>query len=76
MCDADAGMVPSYWVQGRELPMPDFYTRHQCRDFYALKDWTLEHRIIGDDVSDGNGFEAFPREKDWTREDYAASHQY
>ncbi|KAL3420219.1 hypothetical protein PVAG01_08718 [Phlyctema vagabunda] len=71
MCTADAGILTSYWVVGRDLPMPDFYSRHQCRDFNALKSWTMENRVVGELEAESNF-----KEKVWDRKEYAASHQY
>lgn len=45
MCNADTTMITWYWVQGRADPYPNFNTRHRCRNFEKLMDWSVEHAV-------------------------------
>ncbi|KAI9814389.1 MAG: hypothetical protein M1827_003245 [Pycnora praestabilis] len=45
MCNADAGIVTAHWIEQRNRPWPDFNTKHVCRDFEGLLDWTREHQL-------------------------------
>lgn len=45
MCNADVTMITWDWVQGYKIPYPNFNTRHQCRDFEKVLDWTVEHAV-------------------------------
>lgn len=45
MCTADTGLTTYVWVEGYQLPYPDFSTNHQCRDFERIKDWVLENDL-------------------------------
>ncbi|KAE9401368.1 hypothetical protein BT96DRAFT_773808, partial [Gymnopus androsaceus JB14] len=43
MCIADVGVITYEWVDGWELPYPDFNTVHQCRNFEKVLDWAYSH---------------------------------
>jgi hypothetical protein len=45
MCNADVTMITWYWVQGHRVPYPNFNTRHRCRNFEKIIDWSVEHAI-------------------------------
>jgi hypothetical protein len=45
MCDSDVGMMPLYWVRNDRIPWPKFSTKHQCRDFDAVLDWTDNNQV-------------------------------
>ncbi|KAG1768902.1 hypothetical protein EV702DRAFT_979146, partial [Suillus placidus] len=45
MCNADVTMITWYWVQGHTVPYPNFNTRHRCRNFEKIIDWSVEHAI-------------------------------
>ncbi|KAG1768891.1 hypothetical protein EV702DRAFT_979147, partial [Suillus placidus] len=45
MCNADVTMITWYWVQGHAVPYPNFNTRHRCRNFEKIIDWSVEHAI-------------------------------
>ena len=45
ICNADAGMIPNYWVEGRRIPMPDFYAVYRCRNFESLQQWFSAHEV-------------------------------
>ncbi|KAG2068293.1 hypothetical protein BDR04DRAFT_1232907 [Suillus decipiens] len=45
MCHADVTMITWYWVEGHTVPYPNFNTRHRCRNFEKIVDWSLEHVI-------------------------------
>lgn len=63
-CNADVGVIPYAWVEGRDRPYPNFNTRHQCRNADSVVDWavasvmpvevqrqiTLENRRPGEEV--------------------------
>ncbi|KAG2127963.1 hypothetical protein DEU56DRAFT_742122, partial [Suillus clintonianus] len=46
MCRGDVSMVTYDWVEGDELPSPNFDVPHQCRNFEKILDWVDEHRVI------------------------------
>lgn len=54
MCTADVGPVPFYDDPNYDMPMPDFSTRHQCRNFTKILDWgyTNERAVGWDEVGD------------------------
>ncbi|KAG2353077.1 hypothetical protein BDR07DRAFT_1434846 [Suillus spraguei] len=33
MCNADVTLLTWDWVQGHNIPYPNFNTRHQCRNY-------------------------------------------
>ncbi|KAN0108703.1 protein of unknown function (DUF3328) domain containing protein [Hyaloscypha variabilis] len=45
MCNADTGLYTYNWIEGRPSPMLDFNVQHKCKDFEAIKKWTMEHSI-------------------------------
>jgi hypothetical protein len=45
MCNADTGLYTYNWIEGRPSTMPDFNVQHKCKDFEAIKKWTMEHSI-------------------------------
>ncbi|KAF2025185.1 hypothetical protein EK21DRAFT_104136 [Setomelanomma holmii] len=46
-CTGSVDMVTFNWVEGHRMPQPDFNNRKVCRDFDALRDWTVESGIDG-----------------------------
>ncbi|PPQ65051.1 hypothetical protein CVT26_015747 [Gymnopilus dilepis] len=45
MCASDVGVISYDWISGWEVPFPDFNTYHRCRNFDAILDWAMEHRV-------------------------------
>ncbi|KAG1852833.1 hypothetical protein DFJ58DRAFT_399084 [Suillus subalutaceus] len=45
MCNADVTMITWYWVQGHAVSYPNFNTRHRCRNYEKIMDWSVEHAI-------------------------------
>ncbi|KAG1787747.1 uncharacterized protein HD556DRAFT_936759 [Suillus plorans] len=45
MCRADTTMLTWHWVQGYDSPHAKFSTRHRCRNFEKIMDWSTEHAI-------------------------------
>ncbi|TGO64394.1 hypothetical protein BCON_0007g00440 [Botryotinia convoluta] len=43
MCHADVTIVTAHWIEQRSRPWPDFNTKHVCRDFEKVLDWTNRH---------------------------------
>lgn len=39
MCNADTGLMFSYWIDGHEQKHVDFNTEHVCRDFEHLLEY-------------------------------------
>lgn len=56
MCTGDIGPVPFYDDPAFVMPMPDFSTRHQCRNFDKILDWgyTNDRAVDWDQVGDLN----------------------
>lgn len=46
-CSASVDMVTFNWVQGHRMPQPDFSNRKTCRDFEAVRKWTLDNGFEG-----------------------------
>lgn len=45
MCSSDVAIITYDWVEGHEVPYPDFNTKHQCRDFEKVLRWGKEHVV-------------------------------
>lgn len=45
MCAADVGVITYDWLEGWDIPFPDFNTWHQCRNFDKILEWSIEHRV-------------------------------
>ncbi|KAK3393677.1 hypothetical protein B0H63DRAFT_531545 [Podospora didyma] len=46
MCVVDVGMLGQIWYDQRDPKVfPDFNTKHQCRDFEAVRRWAEEHQM-------------------------------
>jgi hypothetical protein len=45
MCNADVTMITWDWVQGLKTPYPNFNTRHQCRNYKKILDWSVKHAV-------------------------------
>ncbi|KAJ7104124.1 hypothetical protein B0H15DRAFT_766556, partial [Mycena belliarum] len=45
MCIADTGVITYEWVDGWELPYPDFNTAHQCRNYEKVLDWAYSEAV-------------------------------
>ncbi|KAG2365815.1 hypothetical protein BDR07DRAFT_1328799 [Suillus spraguei] len=45
MCRADVTMITWYWVEGHTVPYPNFNTRHRCRNFEKIIDWSVKHAV-------------------------------
>lgn len=43
MCSADTTLITFHWAEGIQVPVPDFYTWHQCRDPEAILQWAVEN---------------------------------
>jgi len=45
MCTVDIGVLGQVWWNRNEpLALPDFNTRHKCRNFDAVRQWAFEHQ--------------------------------
>jgi hypothetical protein len=45
MCTADVTMITWDWVQGLKTPYPNLNTRHQCRNYEKILDWSVKHAV-------------------------------
>jgi len=45
MCTGDVGLITFDWVEGRDIPYPDFNTVHKCRDFDSLLEWNHDNVV-------------------------------
>ncbi|KAF9229000.1 hypothetical protein BS17DRAFT_217046 [Gyrodon lividus] len=45
MCAADVGIIPYQWVVGFDHPVPDFRTKHQCRNHEKVIEWGYAHEV-------------------------------
>jgi hypothetical protein len=46
MCTADSGLVTFRWVDGEEIPEPDFNTPHMCASYDKLLEWNKANEAI------------------------------
>jgi len=45
MCNSDVGVITNEWVDGWDLPYPDFNTVHKCRNYEKVLDWAYKHAM-------------------------------
>ncbi|KAG2063641.1 hypothetical protein BDR04DRAFT_1062618 [Suillus decipiens] len=45
MCNADVTLITWDWVEGHDIPYPNFNTLHQCRDYEKILDWSTKHAM-------------------------------
>ncbi|KAG1813504.1 uncharacterized protein BJ212DRAFT_1365333 [Suillus subaureus] len=45
MCNADVTMITWDWVEGHDIPYPNFNNRHQCRNYEKILDWADKHAV-------------------------------
>ncbi|KAJ6597467.1 hypothetical protein DFH09DRAFT_972116 [Mycena vulgaris] len=45
MCIADTGVITYEWVDGWDLPYPDFNTAHQCRNYDKVLEWAYSQSV-------------------------------
>ncbi|KAG2063638.1 hypothetical protein BDR04DRAFT_1111304, partial [Suillus decipiens] len=45
MCSADVTLLTWDWVEGHDIPYPNFNTLHQCRDYEKILDWSAKHAV-------------------------------
>ncbi|OAQ64300.2 hypothetical protein VFPPC_05587 [Pochonia chlamydosporia 170] len=43
ICNADTGLVFTYWMDNHDEPKPDFNSLRVCRDFTQARDWVQEN---------------------------------
>ncbi|CAF9940387.1 MAG: hypothetical protein HETSPECPRED_002399 [Heterodermia speciosa] len=46
-CDADVGVITHSWVAARETPWPNFNTKHKCRNWDGVVEWSRVHQAPG-----------------------------
>lgn len=46
MCNADTGLMFSYWIEGHDRKHVDFNTEHVCRDFEQLLDYQKQNGYL------------------------------
>lgn len=48
MCSSDVGLVGLSWfnISGEAMPLPKFDTKHQCRNFEAIREWARTEQVI------------------------------
>lgn len=42
MCDSDVGLLTYYWDEEVNSPRANFNTRHRCRNFERVLQWSVE----------------------------------
>ncbi|KAF9729577.1 hypothetical protein PMIN06_007616 [Paraphaeosphaeria minitans] len=47
-CTGSVDMVTFNWVEGHRMPQPDFNNKKVCRDFDALREWSVENGVDSD----------------------------
>lgn len=45
MCQGSADAFTFNWMEGQQLPFPDFYMNRQCRDFETIVQWQKTNGI-------------------------------
>lgn len=53
MCDADTNIITYNWIKGHFAPHPNFNVQHKCRNFGAVLQYALDHRILAPALSKG-----------------------
>lgn len=48
MCNANSGVVTFRWVEGISGPYPEFSSKHVCRDYESLLDWSETRKASHD----------------------------
>ncbi|KAJ9485798.1 hypothetical protein VN97_g7570 [Penicillium thymicola] len=56
MCNVDMTPLPVHWDEKEDRPLPDFEVEHTCRNFWKVRDWTIErsahkHKYKDDDAA-------------------------
>lgn len=46
MCNADTGLIFSYWVDGHDHKHVDFNNEHVCRDFESLLEYQKQNGYL------------------------------
>jgi Mycotoxin biosynthesis protein UstYa len=46
MCNFDTGLITFRWVEGLDIPYPDFNTEHKCTNYDAIRDWSTTHEAM------------------------------
>lgn len=54
MCHGDISLLTYNWVEGRDMPYPNFNTVHTCKKWETLTEWNME-RDITVEWTDGMG---------------------
>ncbi|CAI6332872.1 unnamed protein product [Periconia digitata] len=47
-CTGSVDMVTFNWVEGHRMPQPDFSNNKVCRNFEALREWTIANGVDSD----------------------------
>ncbi|PVH95584.1 hypothetical protein DM02DRAFT_473460, partial [Periconia macrospinosa] len=45
LCRTDAGIIPFRWVENYQRPLPDFSTKHKCRNWEGVLNWAREREV-------------------------------
>jgi Mycotoxin biosynthesis protein UstYa len=43
MCKYDTGFITFRWIEGLDIPYPDFNTVHKCKNYDAIREWSATH---------------------------------
>ena len=52
-CNANADIITSVWMVGREYPYPDFGIEKKCGDFEGLLEWSHAREVSKQSVDEG-----------------------
>lgn len=54
MCHGDMSLLTYNWVEGRDVPYPNFNTLHTCKEWETLTRWNMgRHAAVGDGEKKG-----------------------
>jgi hypothetical protein len=45
MCHGDISLLTYNWVEGRDMPYPNFNTIHTCKKWDKLVQWNMRHDV-------------------------------
>lgn len=48
MCNFDTGVLGQVWANNPPAPFPDFHTKHKCKNYEAIRDWSEKLQVSND----------------------------
>ncbi|KAJ0348167.1 hypothetical protein KNSL1_005750 [Colletotrichum chrysophilum] len=48
MCNFDTGVLGQVWANNPPAPFPDFHTKHKCKNYEAIREWSEKLQVSND----------------------------